>query len=149
MHRFFADLSLRLKLSLYILALVGFEAILIFAYFPQAQHAQARQALGDKAEGSASLLAYARAGPTKFGDKEGADLLLEEARKARGFAFAVVRGSGGKEITALGADEASRARREETIEASRQARLTPEYYVTERNIVDVQSQRVGNLELGF
>lgn len=149
MHRFFADLPLRLKLSLYILGLVGFEAILIFAYFPQEQNAQARRALSDKAEGIASLLAYALAGPAKFGDKEGADLLLEEARKARGFAFAVVRGAGGKEITALVPEEATRARRDETVETLRQGRLTRDYYVTERNIVDVQSQRVGNLELGF
>ena len=70
MVRFFANLGLRYKLSLYILALVGIEAIAIFWYFPREQNDQARRALSEKAESIASMLAYALAGPTKFDDAE-------------------------------------------------------------------------------
>jgi methyl-accepting chemotaxis protein len=149
MPNFYTDLSVRTKLSLYILALVGIEAILIFSYFPHEQNNQARLALGDKAESLASMLAYALAGPAKFGDKETADLLLGEAKKSRDLAFATVTGAAGKEITALGREEATRARAQAPIEELRNGRLTEDFYATERDILDPQGQRVGRLELGF
>jgi methyl-accepting chemotaxis protein len=149
MLELFANLSLRTKLSLYIFALVGVEAVLIFSYFPHEQNRQARLALGDNAEVLASMLAYALAGPAKFGDQETAGLLLGEAKKSRDLAYAAVTGAGGKELASLGAEEASRARNERTVEELRRGRLTERFYITERDILDPQGQRVGRLELGF
>jgi methyl-accepting chemotaxis protein len=149
MSRFFANLGLRSKLGLYILALVLIEAMLIFSYFPREQNDQARQSLGDKAESLASMLAYALAGATKFEDRETAALLLAEAKKSRDLAFALVQGTSGREIAALEREEAERSLREPTVEELRHGRFTPAHYVTERDIIDPQGQRVGQLRLGF
>ncbi len=156
MFTFFSNLGLRYKLGLYIGLLVFLVAVAILSVFPQLQNAQARQALSDKVESIATMLAYSLSGPTPyFGTSEEStarqviEQIFSEVRKIEDLAFIIVEDATGKELASFGVAEAERATRQPTLESLPHGRLTKDFYLTDRDVRGLGREVVGHLKVGF
>lgn len=139
--------SIRTKLGIIIMLLIGGISLFVFVYFPARLKQQAGRAITTKARSIASMTAFSISPALLFEDSESMEDALEGAKQNKDLVYIVIVNEGGRIAAAFNQDKAERAGFTET-EDNRSLSPNADLYKAMTPILH-RNRQIGRLYLGL